>query len=1168
MSFYDYFEHDVSRDIETVIKADDESQALDEIKEYVITKEISKKIATLFEAYNNYAGANGVWISGFFGSGKSHLLKILSYVLSNKTVDGNEFGKMFADKIQDSLLKADVLKAVSAEAESILFNIDQKADENTTEVENVILHVFNKVFNEHLGYYGEQGHVANFERWLTEEGKYEDFKKQFGKEYDESWIDARRKYFHPKVKSAAAQVLGNLFNDNPDKYKSILSELKEDYSLSVDKLCADINRYMETKGDDFRLNFFVDEVGQFISDNTQLKLKLQSIAEKLATTTNGKAWVFVTSQEDLERVVGQIGKGQEYDFSQIEARFKNRISLTSANVDEVIEKRLLKKNETGSNKLSKVWQKEEANLETILRFTDGVHFRWYKDENEFINKYPFITYQFHLFQECMRGLSENNAFQGKHQSVGERSMLGVFQEVLKDSEDKDIGYFVSFDKTFDGNRKSIRGELQASINLAENNLGDDFAIQVLKALFMVKYYRQFKPTLRNISILMIDKININPKKHEDRVKEALNKLESQIYIQRNGELYEYLTNEEKDIEKQIKNTSIENKEITGFLSEVIYNDIISDSKFRYEGNKQEYSFSKYIDGISQGRDQELTIDVITPYHPHFDEMDTLKNQAMGYNKKLTFVLPAHERLIKDVMLYLQTKLYIKRTRSSDISASVNTILSAKEQKNIERKAAIKRLVDDLLGKSKVLTGQGPLEMGDSSNGKQKVAKAFQELVKIAYPNLKMLGDITYTQATVQQILSDANDDLFDPDDSAMSEAETDMFGTVNRRQQRSDRTTIHDLLDHYQKNSYGWYPEAILAILAKLSKRGKVEISKDGNLLDDETAKDALFNKALYNNIQIKPQADFKAGDVRLLVEVYSEAFDEPCPHNDGKDVALAFKDKLKETATEIHGILQQHRREYPFVTKLQKVYDLFKELAEKEYSQIVKQVSDFEEELLNAKEQLLDPIRQFINSEEQRRIFDDIKRFATGDNPNLSYIDGDEVEQVKQIYQDPEPYKGSTLRDAKDLVDTLKEKLNKAIDDEREQAIQEIKSVLQDLESKDEYQALDEDDQQKVTRTIESALRDVETTPFINQLTVNVMKVKQTLKGNALTTLSQLYNKRKGTSDKAAEPAATYVSFNSVLVDDFPKSELNTEEDVKEYCSKLEDRLLKMLKENKRISL
>lgn len=1167
MSLHDYFEHDVSRDIETVIKADDESQALDEMREYVITREISKKITSLFDAYNNYSGANGVWVSGFFGSGKSHLLKILSYVLSNKTVDGNEFGKMFADKMQDQLLKADVLKAVSNNAESILFNIDQKADENTNGSENVILDVFNKVFNEHLGYYGGQGHVANFERWLDDEGKYDEFKKQFNDKYSEPWQDARRKYFHPKVKGATAEVLGNLYNDNPEKYKSILDELKKDFSLSVDKFCEDIKQYMDSKGDDFRLNFFVDEVGQFISEKTQLKLKLQTIAETLATKTKGRAWVFVTSQEDLERVVGQIGKQQEYDFSQIEARFKNRISLTSANVDEVIEKRLLKKNEEGEAKLKTVWKKEEANLETVLSFTDGVQFRWYNGEKEFINKYPFITYQFELFQNCMRGLSENNAFQGKHQSVGERSILGVFQQILKDAKDADIGYFASFDKTFDGNRENIRGELQASITLAKNNLSNPFAVRVLKALFMVKYYRQFKPTLRNISVLMIDDININPKAHEDRVKEALNILEQQVYIQRNGDVYEYLTNEEKDIEKQIKNTQIENQEITKFFSEIIYGEIISDNKLRYEGNKQEYAYSKYIDGISQGRDQDLQIDVITPYHPHFGEMDILRNQAMGYNNKLTLVLPPHERLRKDVELYLKTERYKKQNLSSDNSPVVTRILAEKETKNRNRKVAIKRLIDELLGKATVFTGQGPLEMSDSSMGKQKVAKAFQDLIKIAYPNLKMLGDVTYSQATIRQILSDDSSGLFDPEDSSMSEAETDMFGTINRRKKNSDRTTVYDLMESYQKRPYGWYPDAILSVIAKLGKRGKIEIRKDGNLLDDDTARDALLNRNLYNNIRLEPQVDFSASDVKLLKEVYSDAFNEPCPHNDGKDVALAFKAKLKETVSEI-GNLLGYRFDYPFVKRLEKVQKIFQEQSEKEYSQIVLTVTDFEEKLLDAKEQVLDPIRRFINSEEQRKIFDDIKWFVTGDNSNLRYIEGEEVNELEEIYNDPEPYQGNKLRTAKKLIDSLSSKLKEKIEKERNLIVQDISELLKELEDRDAYQSLDSSQQVVVTRAIERELDTVRETKYINEMVTSQIRVMNDLKEKALTTLSKLYNEQQAEKGKAAEPVYEYISLNNISVDGFTQKELKDEKDVKEYCSKLEERLLKMLKKNKRISL
>ena len=106
MTIKQCFQKDINRNIETVIKADDRDHISDEVAEYVVTNEISKKIRDFFQSYNNYSGANGVWISGFFGSGKSHLLKILSYVLENKEFNGYKSGELFAEKIeQDEMLK-------------------------------------------------------------------------------------------------------------------------------------------------------------------------------------------------------------------------------------------------------------------------------------------------------------------------------------------------------------------------------------------------------------------------------------------------------------------------------------------------------------------------------------------------------------------------------------------------------------------------------------------------------------------------------------------------------------------------------------------------------------------------------------------------------------------------------------------------------------------------------------------------------------------------------------------------------------------------------------------------------------------------------------------------------------------------------------------------------
>ena len=122
-------------------------------------------------------------------------------------------------------------------------------------------------------------------------------------------------------------------------------------------------------------------------------LNLQTIAETLATKTKGNSWILVTSQEDIESVVGDINKTQKNDFSKIQARFKLKIPLTSANVDEVIEKRILDKTDPAKTLLKNVWKSEQSNFETILSFSEvGVQFKGYKGEDDFINKFPFVSY--------------------------------------------------------------------------------------------------------------------------------------------------------------------------------------------------------------------------------------------------------------------------------------------------------------------------------------------------------------------------------------------------------------------------------------------------------------------------------------------------------------------------------------------------------------------------------------------------------------------------------------------------------------------------------------------------------------------------------------------------------------------------------------------------------
>jgi predicted transcriptional regulator len=1178
MKLQEIFERDITRPIETVIKADDQDHVFQEVEEYVVTKEIALKIQDFFAAYNDYQGANGVWISGFFGSGKSHLLKILSYVMENREHEGQRLGEVFAGKVvNDAILKANVLKATRTPSESILFNIDQQAQITTKQDDDAILNVFYKVLNDHLGFYGAQGHVADFERWLTTEGAYAAFVSQFEEEAQEGWVSGRRKYFSPKIKSAIDRALTSVLGPAEGGYLNIIDTLRRDSSLSIEDFSTKVDEYIKSKPKGFRLNFFVDEVGQYISDNTKLMLNLQTITESLASRTKGQAWVLVTSQEDMEKVVGDMNKAQQNDFSRIQARFKIKVPLSSANVDEVIEKRLLQKKADATKLLAYTWQKEHANLETLLTFSEvGVQFKGYKEEKNFTNKYPFVPYQFDLFQQCIKALSHHNAFQGKHASVGERSMLGVFQDVVMRMGNAQDDALVTFDLLYEGIRSTIRGEIQSSITLAERNLEDAFAIKVLKALFLVKYYSNFKTTPRNISVLMIDNIHIDLKAHEQKIQKALALLEAQTYVQRNGDLYVFLTDDEKDIEEEIKGTDIDESAITQLLDELAFDEVIRDNKIKYIENKQDYEFAHKIDGNILGRDKELVIDVITPNHDDYEHRDRLAAQSMGRNTMMMIVLPPNERLLKDVRLYLKTDKYIKQSQSTNNKESIKRLLYEKGTQNGERRRTLILLLKQLLGEADILLNGSKYEVGNAADGRVKVTNAFQGLVKIAYPNLKMLGTTAFSEDTTKQTIKAKQNDLFGTDDSTISEPENEVLNYIIRRKKQSERTSLSDVKDQFVKKPYGWSQNAIWTMVARLYKRGKLDVRQDGGLLGDDAILAALSNNRLPATTLLEPQEDIDPKLVRALKEIYNELFDQTCSATEAKEVATAFRRMLSEELVFIKDLVAQ-RTHFPFLASLEPLRDTWDKLSKKEPNYLLLNRKDFEDELLDSKEGLLDPIKRFWNSE-QKKIYEEIKNFSKGDLSNFEHIEGEELTKLEAALAHARPYAGTIIQEAKAAMDSIREKVLAKLGEEKEKALSKIKQHKENLKADAGFQQLTNVQQESLLKQLAVLSEKATDNRYIsnirgyvvssNELFVELLNEIQTLlRKNAPQPVPDSDRKPGEASTTAQGPKVVYVRRTSVEVT-FTKSTLETEQDVEDYVSILKQAYIKQIKENKRITL
>lgn len=306
------FVRPVDRAIEGVIKADDQASLRVELDEYVITNEIEQRLETFFDAYSNYENANGVWISGFFGSGKSHLLKMLAFLMENSKVDGEPAYEIFAPKVQhNSILAADLKRAVSIPSQSILFNIDQKADVISKTDVDALLGVFQKVFDEACGYYGKTAHIAQFERDLDKKGHYQSFQQAYLEASGKPWVLGREEVLFEgeNIAKAVAEASGISQADAT----GIIDRYRSDYKSSIEDFADRVKEYIDQRGPSFRLNFFVDEVGQYIADNVKLMTNLQTIAESLNTKCRGRAWIIVTAQQEIVAVIGDLNARLQND---------------------------------------------------------------------------------------------------------------------------------------------------------------------------------------------------------------------------------------------------------------------------------------------------------------------------------------------------------------------------------------------------------------------------------------------------------------------------------------------------------------------------------------------------------------------------------------------------------------------------------------------------------------------------------------------------------------------------------------------------------------------------------------------------------------------------------------------------------------------------------------
>lgn len=827
MIIKDLFKKPIDRSIQGVVTIgnEDEEQKWMELEEYVCTEEITKQFRIFFRKYRdsiaNPTEKMAAWITGFFGSGKSHFLKILGYILENEEVAGMKAVEYFRDKIHDEMLLADMQKCASAKNKVVLFNIDSKAKSDSKNRTQAIMDIMLRAFNESVGYCGDRPWVADLERMLDEEGTLDKFIAKFEELSHRNWKANRSKAALNRtfIIKSLVEVRG-IPEEDARRY---VDDQITNYTNSTEEFAKIVDAYC--KKNKTRIVFLMDEVGQFIGDNTQLMLNLQTCVEDLGKYCRGQAWVVVTSQQELKAMIDST-KDKQQDFSKIQARFDTRILLSGAEAGEVIKKRILEKKEPAVLPLESLYEGNANKISNLIMFEGAPTWSGYKGSDEFRDVYPFVPYQFELLQKVFTAIREHGMSEGKHLAHSERSLLSAFQDSAKKYAESNTNILVPFDSFYSTIEQFIDWDIKTVFTSAEKKPTlNDFDIRVLRVLFMILHVKEMPATLNRIATLMVESLDEDKMVLKNNIAESLKRLEKETLIQKNGDEYDFLTNAEQDVNKQINQVDYNEGEVKRTILEIVYDKVFELTKLRYK-NRYDFSLNRFVDDENKGiyAADNITIKVMTNFSG-ISDATMFATESARYNALIIDLTQGE--FIPELIRANRIAIF-KRNNSTSMSVAMTEIMAKKSAELSERLRRAEDIIRETLRTAAIYYNGSELTIKEK-DGRDRLTDALNQVVTQEYYQLGLVSFFYNEQKDVLNVLNeDAHNSLLESDITKDSNylAYQEIFNKIKNDKTVYKKTTVKALLEFFSKKPYGWRDLDVLGMIATLLKAEAVQISR------------------------------------------------------------------------------------------------------------------------------------------------------------------------------------------------------------------------------------------------------------------------------------------------------------------------------------------------------
>lgn len=1047
------YKHDIARPLNPAVSVTDDSASTVkvEIEEYVFTDEILNGLYRILDAIRTRnVSHTGIWINGYYGSGKSHFLKYLNFCLTPAHRD--EALKRMLEAVNDfdplthpdsrlnptiSDFKDLVQWLGKAEIDTVLFNIGDKVGDRTTNNTTFAKAIWEE-FNAFRGFNKFSIALAQYlEKPLKDKGKLDEFKAALAEDgFDwETQAETLAITELDYVLEKAAEVTTLSIDVIRDQIA------KNTVDATPEKLSLELKSYVAGKSDDYRLLFFIDEVSQFIGSRQELLLQLQQIVTTLAKDCAKKVWVGCTAQQDLSEVLDSCHINDTSDqYGKILGRFETRIALQGTNTEYITQKRILDKDEDAVVELGKLFDKQKNALDAQFNLPTG--FRKYADRQDFIDYYPFVPYQFQLIMNVFDAFVQLQ-YVDTEVKGNERSVLKITHKTAQDHRNDPVGALISFDQMYSsmfeaGLKHAGQKAIKNADLIIETYPDKAFGKRVVKLLFMLCNISDpnkllFPATLDNIVTLMMTQIDQSKLELRDSISKVLDYLiqNSVVRVESkdNGtEVYCFLTEEESEVNRLIMSQSVNNNAMADALKTIITKYITASNKESFNGNPFSVSMT-IMDRVIIGQSNaNLLVDFKTDSNYATPEQFAFSNEPKRMVYYLADLYQADAKLKNDFYWYCKVLEYLKNYASNSTEQRSKTNNEFRQRAAELLTSSIQPAFNKILDSCPVISGQQVLQPAllGTRKATDRYKTALTEHFKNVYP-LASLVKSSETPSTVDalkaKIRRAIQADEYGPL-NPITEPEKEIENHLNRK---PGDATVADVITNFGQAPYGWNEIATVYYLNELVRRHMRAYSYKGNPNVDKAvvAETILKDRNSYTVTtaqKIDPQVvndfikawkdifnDFSKTYSLDSTELFSQCHNDPtsplntAPVNLTKlagDLKAAHAVALADIVNEAVSRLERWKAERD---------------PEKFFRLVTAEKDEGKEMMDQCKE-----MTAFCDN--QMTLFKDIYAFAENNKDNFDFItdeaDRKLVDELKAIFTDPRPDKNlPSYRKRRDIL-------------------------------------------------------------------------------------------------------------------------------------------------------